>query len=486
MSEPKKASAAISIIPIVFLTTFLLYASMVNSVWKSGWLDPHIPLLLAGAVASIIAIFVLNFRWEDLQMGMIDIIKASMPAIFTLMIVGTLVGTWILSGIVPTMVYYGLQIINPAIFLIVTLIICSVVSLIIGSSWTTMATVGIALMGIGVGLGIPKPVIAGAIISGSYFGDKMSPLSETTNLAPAVTGVGLFEHIRHMLLTTGPSYVIALIFFGFYGMKYSGAEMDTASILSITNALDGAFNINPVLLLCPLLVIVMVAFKIPAVPGLLGGTMIGVVFAALFQDASFLSILDAMHNGLEMETGNKVVDELVSGGGLDGMMWVISLILCALIFGGVMEKAGMFRALAEGILSLTKRTGDLILGTVVTSILVNIFSDQYLSIILPGRIYKAEYEKRGLHLKNLSRTLEDAGTLTSPLVPWNACGAFVMATLGLAPWTYIPFCTLALINPIVAVIYGYTGFGIAKADPTNDSLLVDKEQGVEGIEVTAT
>jgi Na+:H+ antiporter, NhaC family len=464
MKERKKATIGLSLIPIIFMAGFLIFANLVNNVWESGWIDVHIPLLFSAVVAGVIAIFFLNYKWSELEEGIVDIIKASMGSILVLMVVGVVVGTWILSGIVPTMIFYGINILNPTIFLVVTLLICSIVSLAIGSSWTTVATVGIALMGIGVGLGIPKPVIAGAIISGAYFGDKMSPLSDTTNLAPAVSGAGLFEHIRHMIYTTAPSMIISIIFFGVYGLKYSDGAMDEESVSAITGALSNAFNINPILLLGPVLVIAMVALKVPPLPGLFCGALMGAIFAAIFQGASVLTIIDAMHNGVTMETGSKIVDELVSGGGLDGMMWTISLIICALIFGGIMEKTGMLRALAEGILRMAKRTGDLIFGTVLTSVVINVLSDQYLAIVIPGRIYKEEYENRGLHPKNLSRTLEDSGTLTSPLIPWNGCGAFMIGTLALAPWTYVPYCILNLMNPLVAIFYGYTGISIAKKE----------------------
>lgn len=465
MRQKKQATFGLSFIPVLFLIGMLFFATMVNNVWETGWIDVHIPLLLAALVAGLIAVFILGFQWIELEAGIVNLVKSAIGSIIILLIIGIVIGTWLLSGIVPSMIYYGLKILNPSIFLIVTLVMCSIVSLATGSSWTTVATVGIALMGVGRGLGVPSEVIAGAIISGAYFGDKMSPLSDTTNLAPAVAGADLFEHIKHMFYTTVPAYTLSIIVFAVLGFKYAGSEIDQQSVNGMLSALDGAFNISPFLLIVPVVVILLVVMKVPAIPGLFAGGILGAIFAFIFQGSDALAIIDAMHYGFSVETGNEIVDALVSGGGLDGMMWVISLIICALIFGGIMEKTGMLAAMASGVLKYAKRTGDLIITTELTSLLMNfVAGDQYLAIVIPGRMYKEEYDKRGLHPKNLSRTLEDVATLTSPFVPWNSCGAYMIATLGIAPWTFIPYCILNWSCPIFAAIYGYTGFGIAKIE----------------------
>lgn len=484
MKQKKQASFGMALIPVAFLVAFLFYATMVNNVWESGWIDVHIPLLMSAFVAGIVAIYGLNYSWEELEEGIVDLIKASMGAIIILMIIGIVVGTWLAAGIVPAMIYYGLKILNPAIFLVVTLLICSVVSLATGSSWTTAATVGIALMGVGQGLGIPVPVIGGCIISGAYFGDKMSPLSDTTNLAPAVSGATLFDHIRHMIYTTGPSYIIALVVFGLLGMRYAEGSVDQVTVNAILEVLDTSFNISPILLLAPILVIVIVVMKVPAIPGLFGGGLIGAAFAAMFQGTDLLGVIDSMHYGVGFGVPEELaanyghlmdgefvakMEKLLGGGGLDGMMWTVSLILCAMIFGGIMEKTGMLASIANGILKVAKRTGDLIVATMLTSLAMNfVAGDQYLAIVIPGRMYKEEYDRRGLHPKNLSRTLEDAATLTSPLVPWNSCGAYMIGTLGLTPWTYVPYCVLNLVNPLVAAFYGYTGITIEKVDASKE------------------
>jgi NhaC family Na+:H+ antiporter len=457
--EQRKVSPGIALIPVIFLIVTLAYSLRFLGA------DPHIPLFTSAIFAALIGIFVLKVSWAEIEEGIVDTIKMSMGAIIILMIIGMVIGTWILSGVVPTMIYYGLKILSPSIFLVATLLMSSIVSLATGSSWTTAGTVGIALMGVGMGLGIPAPMIGGAIISGAYFGDKMSPLSDTTNLAPAMAGSTLFEHIKHMIFTTGPSYIISIIFFLVLGFRYSGNELDLTMINEINAGLEASFNLNPLLLLVPVIVIGIVVMKVPAIPGLFGGAILGGLAAMFVQGSTLGDVVDSLHYGFASETGIASVDDLLSRGGLDSMMWTISLILCAMIFGGVMEKTGMLHALAAEILKLAKNTGSLVVATILTAFGMNIIAgDQYLAIVIPGRMFKDAYAERNLHPKNLSRVLEDSGTLTSPLIPWNTCGAFMIATLGLAPWTYIPYAILNLVNPLVSIFYGFTGITMEKLD----------------------
>lgn len=460
----KKATLGHAIIPMVFIITALV---LTMKVWGG---DPHLPILFSAVVASLVAVFGLGFTWKELEDGIIETIKMSMQALLILMIIGMIIGTWILGGIVPTMIYYGLKLLSPSVFLVATLLLCSVVSLATGSSWTTAGTVGIALVGVGIGLGMNPGLVAGAIVSGAYFGDKMSPLSDTTNLAPAMAGSTLFDHIRHMMFTTGPSYIICIIIYGLIGMKFAGSELDTAAINEILVGLEANFNLSIFLFVAPALVIMMVVMKMPAVPGLMGGTILGALFAYLFQGADISSIIEAMHYGYSSETGITVIDDLLSRGGLDSMMWTLSLILCAMSFGGVMEKSGMLEAIARSILKFAHGTGSLVLATIITIIAMNLMAgDQYLSIVIPGRMYKKIYEERGLHPKNLSRILEDAGTLTSPLVPWNSCGLFMSGTLGVATLAYLPYAYLNLINPLISIFYGFTGITMEKLPETEAS-----------------
>jgi NhaC family Na+:H+ antiporter len=467
----KETTLMYALIPLIFLMVSLFYAIQIAEI------DVHIPILVSAFFAAGVAIFGLNYTWDEIEKGMMDTIKMSLQAIIILMIIGMVVGTWIQSGVVPSMIFYGLKILSPGIFLPATVIICAIVAIATGSSWTTAATVGIALIGVGEGLGIPRNIVAGAIISGAYMGDKLSPLSDTTNLAPAMAGTDLFTHIKHMLYTTLPSFVITLIMFGFLGMRYTGEALNTKMIDGILGTLSGNFNISPLLLLVPVIVIGAVVMKVPAIPGLFGGSILGGIAAMVFQGVSLGSVFSTLHYGYSGESGLAMVDDLLNRGGLDSMMWTISLILCAMILGGIMEKTQMLATLALKILSVAHSTGNLILVTIITPIFVNIVAgDQYLSIVITGRMFKDAYSERGLHPKNLSRSLEDAGTLTSPLIPWNTCGAYMIATLGLAPWTYVPYCFLNLINPVIAIIYGYTGFSIEK---------LDKDENENKVEVKA-
>ena len=466
----RKANVWEALIVIIFLISVLAYSLIKLDA------DPQIPLILGSLVAGLIGIFRLGFTWKELEEGALDTIRMAMQAILILLVVGTLIGTWILSGTVPSMIYWGLKILSPGIFLFATCIICAIVSLATGSSWTTAGTVGIALIGIGQGLGIPAPVVAGAIISGAYFGDKMSPLSDTTNLAPAMAGTTLFEHVKHMIYTTGPSLLISLVLYAIIGMKYAGKELDISQIELIRTTLEGSFNtLSPVLLIPPVVVILMVIFKMPAIPGLIVGTLLGALFAGVFQGSDFASIIDASHYGYVSETGVAAVDDLLTRGGLDSMMWTVSLILCALTLGGILEKTGMLEALTVALLSFTKGTFGLVFATIISCIGVNLATgEQYLSIVLPGRMYKDQYRKKGLHPKNLSRALEDSGTLSSPLIPWNTCGAYMFATLGVHPLAYLPFAFLNLINPLVSLFYGATGITMEKLSP-EEMKIVEQE-----------
>jgi NhaC family Na+:H+ antiporter len=386
-----------------------------------------------------------------------------MGAILILMVVGTLIGTWIMGGIVPSMIYYGLKVLSPGIFLVATLIICSIVSLGTGSSWSTAGTVGVALVGVGQGLGVPVAMVAGAIISGAYFGDKMSPLSDTTNLAPAVAGTDIFSHIRHMVYTTGPGYIISIILYGLLGTRFSGGGMKAENIEVILSTIKSNFFIHPILLLPPLLVIVMVVKKIPPLPALLGGTALGGIFAIIAQSRPLAEVIQAAQSGYVSQSGVKMVDDLLTRGGLESMMPTVALIICALSFGGIMEKTGMLEVLARALLKRVKRTGSLVATTIFSCIGLNaVASDQYIAIVIPGRMYKNAFDERGLHPKNLSRCLEDAGTLSSPLIPWNSCGAFMGATLGVNPLLYLPFAFLNLFTPLVSLFYGYTGITMEK------------------------
>ncbi|SHI42883.1 Na+:H+ antiporter, NhaC family [Dethiosulfatibacter aminovorans DSM 17477] len=458
----KKITFGWSMVPVLFLVAALILTLR----FFNG--APHIALFFSAVAAAMVAMK-FGYKWQYLEKGIVSMLSNTLPSMLIFCIIGMVIGVWMLAGVVPTMIYYGLMIVSPKYFLFTSCLICCIVSLSTGSSWTTVGTVGIALIGMGHGLGVPLPMVAGAIVSGAYFGDKMSPLSDTTNLAPASAGCGLFEHISHMLYTSGPSIVIALIMFFAMGMKYGSTQVDSSAVDALLLDINGAFVITPVLLLPPVLIIIIVIKKIPAIPGLASGVLLGAVFAYFVQGKGMTDIIAAMHYGFLANTGNEVLDELLTRGGLDAMMWPLSLVFMSLSFAGVMERSGMVQAIADVILSMAKSTGAMILSTVLTCIGVNVLTgDQYLSIVFTGEMYKKAYRDKGLHAKNLSRTLEDSGTLSSPMIPWNACAVFMASTLGVPTAAYVPFAFFNLINPVIAVIYGYTGITIAKAEPAEE------------------
>ncbi len=442
----------------------------------------QIALLLSAAVAGIIAIR-LGHNWDDIQTGVVKSISSAMSAILILFMIGALSGTWLISGVVPAMIYYGLQILNPTFFLFAACIVAAIVSLATGSSWSTIATVGIALLGIGKALGMSEGIIAGAIISGAYFGDKMSPLSDTTNLAPAMAGTDLFTHIRYMAYTTGPSIGIALLIYLIWGFTIDG-DSSGEGIPAILEAIDGAFNINPFLFLVPIAVIFMIVKKVPALPALLGGTILGAIFAIIFQpqifsqishiegnvfQTGYVAIMRAMYTKINIVTESTMVNELLSTNGMAGMLNTIWLILAAMVFGGVMESAHMLQRIASAIISLAHSTGSLIASTAATCVFFNITaSDQYLAIVVPGRMFRNAYKDRNLKPEVLSRTLEDSGTVTSVLVPWNTCGATQASVLGVSTFVYAPFAFFNIISPFMTIIFGYLDINIRKYKEEKD------------------
>lgn len=433
--------------------------------------NPHIPMLIGTLFAVLIA-FRLGFSWNEIEKSMFDGIYQALQAVIILAIIGVLIGTWLLAGVVPSMIYYGLAILKPSIFLVATVLICSITSLATGTSWGTAGTIGIALMGISKGLGIPAPVAAGAIISGAYFGDKMSPLSDTTNLAPAVSGTDVFTHVKAMLPTTIVAYGIALVAFLVMGFNYAGASSDVTAIETIREGLSANFNISPLLLLPPLAVILAMAFKMPAIPGIAIGIIIGAIEGVIFQGADFGAILTAAYDGFTSETGLEVIDSLLSAGGLSGMMYSISLTIIAMMFGGIMEKTKQLEVIVDKIIGGIKNNGGLIATTVLTCIGCNAtMPEQYISIVLPGRMYHKAYRDRGLHPKQLSSTLEGAGTVTSALIPWNTCGAFLYGVLGVSAWEYMRYAIFNYMMPLVVVVFGFLGLFIYKLQDDPDTVI---------------
>jgi len=479
ITSSKSPSLLEAFIPVIALIIMLSAAVSVFGS-DSSYGPNQIALLISMGIAIVIGIKN-GVTWKSIEEAIVKGISLSLGAILILLSVGALIGTWLLSGTVPTMIYYGLMILDPAWFYAASCIICGVVAMSIGSSWTTAATIGVALLGIAQGLGLSPAITAGAVISGAYFGDKVSPLSETTNLAPAVAGSELFSHIRYMLWTTVPSICTAIIIFIVLGLTET-SEATTDSITLLNEQLAAQFDLSIVNLI-PLVVLLALAIKkMPAFPAVCIGALMGAVWAVLFQQdlilrlagdadalmANVTIVWKAFFDGVAIETGNEELNQLLSGGGMSSMLNTIWLIMCALSFGAVLEHLGMLRKFVNAILAAAKSTGSLIASTVTTCIGTNLITaDQYMAIVMPGRMYKEEYEKRGLDPLVLSRTLEDSGTITSPLIPWNTCGAYMYSVLMVNPLEYVFYCFFNLINPVLAVVYGFVGFKIKKLVTNN-------------------
>ncbi len=473
MTEKRAPGLLIALIPVIFLILALsISVSIFGDDGPSG--SNQIILMLTAAVTAIIGVR-LGYTWSEIQKGMVKSINTAMPSILILFVIGALSGSWMISGIVPAMIYYGLDLLNPGIFLFAACLVCAIVSVATGSSWTTAATVGIALMGIGKTLGIHEGQIAGAIISGAYFGDKMSPLSDTTNLAPAVAGTDLFTHIRYMTITTFPSISIALIIFLVMGI-FNSADQSVDQIQLMQNALAEKFHISGWLFIVPVLVVIMIARKMPALPVLVAGSLLGIVFALIFQQdlvagvggsndwtGLFAGSMISLYGDIAFETSMPMVSDLLGSGGMAGMLGTIWLILSAMIFGGAMERTKMLQVIAQAIINRVKTIGGLFSSTVGTCLFFNLTaSDQYLAIVVPGRMYHEIYSEKGLAPENLSRTLEDSGTVTSVLVPWNTCGAYHMGVLGVSPFIYAPYCFFNIISPLMTVFFGIIGYKIKR------------------------
>ena len=463
-----KPSLLDALIPVVLLISMLAGTVYVFGLDSFG---PNlVALIFAAAVAALIGIKN-GLSWKVIEAGMIDTITMSLHAILILLMVGALIGSWILAGTVPSMIYYGVELISPNYFYVTSCLVCALVGFSIGSSWTVAGTLGIGFMGIAAALDLSLPISAGAIISGAYFGDKLSPLSDTTNLAAAVSNSDLFDHIQHMLWTTTPSFIIALVVFFVLGIG-SGSNVAVQDIELLQLAMQDAFLINPFMLVPLALLLVMAVKKQPALSTLIVGALVGCVFAIVFQSeaiialaadsslnsvaAIFKGLLSAMFLGYSSVSGNESLDSLLTKGGMSNMLTTVGLIINAMAFGGAMARTGLLERLVESALSRVKSAGGLITTTVTACIGTNILAaDQYLSIVIPGQMFADSYRKRKLKLINLSRTLEDSGTLTSALIPWNTCGAYMSATLGVSTFLYAPYAIFNICCPIIAIIYGF-------------------------------
>ncbi len=463
-----------SLIPIVFLIVLL---SMNVLFWEDTLKGANqVALMTAAALSGIIGLRN-GFTWKEMRAQIVNTIGTAMPAILILFLIGALAGTWLISGVIPALIYYGLDILKPQIFLFAAVLIGMIVSTATGSSWSTIATIGVATLGIGDAMGFDKAIVAGAIVSGAYFGDKMSPLSDTTNLAPAVSGTDLFTHIRYMMYTTIPSITITLIIFLVMGFTiHTGKPPE--HIAAVQASIQQTFYITPWLFLVPLILFIVILKKMPPLPALAIGVLLGGIFAVIFQPgiikglthitdnyakASYVGVMQAIYGPTQIVTPEKEMNDLFSTGGMEGMLDTIWLILSAMVFGGIMEANGMLRKVTLSVLKLVKSDGSLIASTAASCIFFNITaSDQYISIVVPGEMYHDAFKDRGLKPEVLSRTLEDAGTVTSVLIPWNTGGATQARVLGVPTLSYLPYAFFNLISPFMTVFFAYMNIKIRR------------------------
>lgn len=482
MSEPiapqqgkiqPKPSFIMAVLPIILTLGLLLIQLVVFEDFT-----PHIPLAFGIVITGLFALF-RGYAWKEMEDGIFQVIFIGLQSVAILMTVGMIIGTWILSGTVPVMIYYGLNLITPSLFLMVAMLICAIVSLATGTSWGTTGTLGIALVGIGNGLGIPMHLVGGAVVSGAFFGDKMSPLSDTTNLAPAVCGTDLFSHIRNMTATTVPAMLIALVIYFLIGLNYSTGAMDTQSIEVYTTKISETFFLSPLLLLPALVVIGLAMKRFPAIPTLFAGVVAGSLTAIIAQGATIHEVFVAMQSGYVSTTGTAAVDSLLSKGGIQSMMWVTSLMIIALGFGGILEKTRCLEVILSTILTKVKGQFGIIAASTGASIGTNLVAgDPYLSIALPGRMFAPAYRGIGLSTKNLSRSVEDGGTLISPLVPWNAGGAYVAGVLGIETIIYAPFAFACWLSPMIGLIWALTDKFVPKATDAEKAEWVENAESV--------
>lgn len=466
---PNKVEA---IIPIVFLL-----AVMITN-YALGWgLDPHIPVTLSCGVAMIIG-KLCGYSYKDMLAAGLEAVNQSLEAIIIILLVGCLIGSFTACGTIPAVVYYGLKLLTPAIFLPFVTTLCAVVGIALGSAWTVTATLGIAFMAIGTTMGLNPALIAGAILSGACCGDKFSPLSDSTNLAAGSAQTGLFDHVAAMVTTTFPSLVIAVLLYTFFSLSKVGTYDPTLATELSSAILDHYTYMSPILLIPILLIVVVAVIKMPAIPSVVLLSLLGCVFAIIFQGTGMADCIKILHYGYEAESSNALFYKLVNRGGMDSMLWTNNLVIVAVAFGGILQKIGSVESLLGGLIKKVKTPFQLVLVTLATGVFcITTMCDQYLGLIIPASMYKDNYDEMGLGRNMLSRTLEDGGTLWSPLVPWSSCGAYHAAVLGVPTFAYLPYCFMNIINPIYAIVTLSWGGNILYADGSRTNVFGKLKKG---------
>ena len=442
---PRFLAAAVTILvfaAVIFYSIVLLGA------------PPHVAMLLGCGIAAAAAM-ICGSKWAEVENGLIQGISQALSSLVILILIGLLIGVWIEAGVVPTLICYGLKLLSPRFFLLGAMLTCSVISMAVGS-WGTAGTVGLALMGVAQVMGIPAPMAAGAIISGAYLGDKVSPLSDSTNLASSVTGVDVFSNVRYMFPVAGAVYLIACLLYFLLGTRYGGDASSTASIAALGDLLRGTFHVTVWNLLPMAALVTCVLLKVPAIPSVFAGILCAAATGMALQGCSVGELFSAAYSGHISQTGNQVIDGLLTAGGLESMLYSVSLILCAMMFGGIMEGTGLMEALMRPLFRLIHKRGTLIASTVAICVFINlVLPEQYIAIALPGRMFAAEYDRHGVNRKDLTRALGAGGASVSPLVPWNTCGVFMSGVLGISTYAYFPYTFLNLMMPFAVVLVGF-------------------------------
>ncbi|MDG1707593.1 MAG: Na+/H+ antiporter NhaC [Emcibacteraceae bacterium] len=472
----------ISFIPIVVLIGLMT----LNLFLEDAYVPSEMILFVSAVIAGLVAFFMLKVSYKTLETGILKSIDMAMQANLIMLLVGALIAIWIASGIVPTLIYYGLEIISPKAFLTICVISCGIVAICTGSSWSTIGTVGLALIGVGTVMGINPGLVAGAIISGAYFGDKMSPVSDSTNLAPAMVGTDVITHIKHMVYTSGPAIIISLTIFITIDIFYSPPTMDNSQIESLQNLISSHFNVSLWLLLGPVAVVLFVARALPAMPALILGIFLAIIAVPVFQwgflvntieggvtlSGVYSLILNIIASGFSIESGDVMADQLFNRGGMSSMLSVIFLVLAAMSFGGIMEASGMLQSLAGASISRVRSIGGLVTSTLASCVFVNFTAaNQSMAIIIPARMFATAYKKFGLHPKTLSRACEDAGTVTAPLIPWNTNAVFCTTALGVATIDYLPFVFFAYISPLVSLYLAYSDKTMTRIEQEPETII---------------
>ncbi len=455
IKKTKESSLVIALIPLIFM--FLLFG-IGYGIYK---IRPPVLLITAAFMTGCLGLF-LRFKWKEMERGIVDSIHKALPAILIMLCVGVLIGSWIASGTIPMVIYYGLKLISPKFFLVTACFVCTVTSLATGTSWGTIGTLGVAFIGIAMGLGIPLGPAAGAIVAGAYFGDKMSPFSDVANLAPVTAGSNLFDHIKHMLWSATPAWLIGLIIYFIVGLRYGGGKIESKEMILITQTIKENFNFN-ILLLLPMVIVFYFAFtKKPTIPGMLLSSFIAGILAIIFQKASIPEVAAAMNTGYQAHTGVAEVDKLISQGGMMSMMEVQLVAFTAFSFGGIMQRIGLLSVILNRVMRFTNKVWSLVLTTIVSSLVTALATaSSYLSMILPGDLLSPIYKKKGLAAKNLSRIIEESGAIMVPLIPWSMAGVYITGILGVPTLSYLPWAIMNYLSVVILAIYGFTGFTMA-------------------------